>query len=53
MVKNDEIWNSTLPIYGSDKKNLQQELDWMVFVKDKGLDKNNSKVEHIYKKVKH
>lgn len=51
MVKNDEIWNSTLPIYGSEKKTLQQELDWMVFVKDKGLDK--TKVSHIYKKVKH
>jgi hypothetical protein len=51
MVKNDEIWNSTLPVYGGDKKNLQQELDWMVFIKEKGLDK--PQVHHIYKKVKH
>jgi hypothetical protein len=42
-MRNDEVWNYTQPVYSGDKKVLKEELELMVFIKDKGLDGKKGK----------
>ena len=42
-MRNDEVWNYTLPVYSGDKKVLKEELELMVFIKEKGLNGKKGK----------